>query len=141
MTPDHLSALELAVLALAACRGTQLVLHDRILEPFRKVMKRLGEYPAYLVGCPWCISVWVGLLIMAGLRWATTVTWFLVGALALSLLAVAIDRLFDRFLPDELPAGAQEHPLATDVPPPMPRAAAAALSRAQGAAVPATHQE
>lgn len=129
--PHDLTLLELLVLALAACRGTQLVLHDRILEPFRKLMGRLGEYPAYLVGCPWCVSVWIGLAIAAGLRWASTVTWFIVLALALSLLAVFFDRMFDRFLPDELPDNAQPNPLGVEPPAPqMPPAAAAALEAA-----------
>lgn len=134
-----LSPFELLVLALAACRGTQLILHDRIFEPFRQLVKRLGEYPAYLVGCPWCVSVWVGIGLVLGITWdssSTIVTWLAV-ALALSLLAVAIDRLFDRFLPDELPA----HPTpASAAPPhqPMPPAAAAALGAAQPATTPAT---
>lgn len=126
----ELTPFELIVLALAACRGTQLILHDRILEPFRKLMKRLGEYPAYLVGCPWCVSVWVGLGLVAGLAWDFTepfVMWIAV-ALALSLLAVFIDRLFDRFLPDELPAGAQPNPLGVE--PPLPPHVAEQLDRA-----------
>ncbi len=131
-----ISPFELLVLALAACRGTQLILHDRIFEPFRSLVKRLGEYPAYLVGCPWCVSVWVGLGLVVGIAWDSStaiVTWLAV-ALALSLLAVAFDRLFDRFLPDELPA---VPPAPAPPQPPMPPAAAAALGAAQSASRPA----
>lgn len=55
--------------ALATARATRLIVADRITQPVRTwVVRRWpappGEdvsLPAYLVHCPWCVSIWVGL--------------------------------------------------------------------------------
>lgn len=69
--------------ALAVARVTRLVTQDEITEPLRRgVLRRLNPDNrlhlklAYLLECPWCVSVWVG----AGV-FGTVATW--PGSLAL----------------------------------------------------------
>jgi len=66
----------LAVYALAVARLTGLVVSDSITEGLRDaIMVRLdrwggrgGSFLAELLGCPWCVSVWLG-MIAAPLVW------------------------------------------------------------------------
>lgn len=65
MTP---TPLELAVSALATYRLTKLVVDDKITEDLReKVFERYGDPSvskvSYLVQCPWCVSVYAGVLV------------------------------------------------------------------------------
>lgn len=49
---------------LATFRLTRLVTQDYLTEGPRKWLQaRLPEKPAYLIGCPWCASFWVGGLV------------------------------------------------------------------------------
>mgnify|MGYP006921301587 CR=1 FL=1 len=149
MTTGDALALWLAVVVLvaAACRATQILLHDRILQAprawlTRKVNPRglkpghpeLG-YLGYLIQCPWCLSIWIGLALVVGLSWNLpwlSVPW-LVGrlavALALSLAAVVADRLIDKHASDEDAAARAVVVYATeDEPPPVVAAALAAAT-------------
>lgn len=60
------------VLAIGATmRLTRLVTKDYITEDLRtNLQRRLPEKPAYMIGCPWCASFWLGGLV-AGItsRW------------------------------------------------------------------------
>jgi hypothetical protein len=57
--------------ALAVHRLTHLVIDDKITEPLRdKIYDRFGQPMdtwTYLFTCPWCVSIWVGGLAVAGL--------------------------------------------------------------------------
>lgn len=58
------SGVELAVAAAAVARLTRLVTDDTLTAGFRAgLIRRFGpdSWPASLVGCPWCVSVWAGL--------------------------------------------------------------------------------
>lgn len=60
-----LTSLLIAVLAVA--RVTRLLVEDRIAVGLRQwVVRRWGEdgKMAYLFHCPWCMSIWVGLVTM-----------------------------------------------------------------------------
>lgn len=60
MTP----ALTFVVFALAVARATVLVTEDKITEkPRFAVIRRVkeGGYLEYLVTCPWCVSIWLGI--------------------------------------------------------------------------------
>lgn len=51
---------------LATYRLTKLVIDDKLTEDLRKVIYE--KFPSdsklvYLIGCPWCVSVWAGLTI------------------------------------------------------------------------------
>lgn len=51
---------------LATYRLTKLIMEDRITEDFRNLI--YSKFPkdsmlSYLIGCPWCISIWAGLTI------------------------------------------------------------------------------
>ena len=148
------------IVALGLCRATQVVLHDRIFdrprrwvkgEPKLKVEKLakalaadgepidldqfkrrqpLGEMVAYLVGCPWCVSLELGLLtvVLLSNRATASVVIVVLVALAASLLAVLVDRMFDRWFPDEPPNVQPAIRPAQETPPP---AVAAALTAAQ----------
>lgn len=47
---------------------------------------------AQLLGCPWCLSIWIGLLLAVGWYLIPTITICLVLPFALSAMAVIIDR-------------------------------------------------
>lgn len=100
------------IVPLGVCRLMQVVLNDRILEGAREWISRhstpgaghqLG-YAAYFVICPWCVSMWVGVATVLGLAFAAEVAVWVHLVFALSLAAVVIDRLVDRFTPDPMDA-------------------------------------
>lgn len=92
----------LVVLACAATfRSAWLIVHDEIAEPLRRAARwadrrRLGDPEpgelqplTYLVGCPWCVSIYTGTIVAT-----VTVLWpdnriILIGLLALTGSAVA----------------------------------------------------
>lgn len=62
--------LQLPIYALAVARVTGLITTDTITESARDAVigwlddrpRTLGSYLAVLITCPWCASVWLGLL-------------------------------------------------------------------------------
>ena len=65
-------AVLLIVYALAVARLTKLINSDRITKaPRERLIRRLpeGSLLAYLIVCPWCVSIWIGAL-------AAPVTWW-----------------------------------------------------------------
>lgn len=68
--------LQLLVYALAVARVTGLIVADSITEPIRDgIVKRLDDRPhtlgawiTDLIECPWCIGMWVS-LVVAPLVW------------------------------------------------------------------------
>lgn len=72
-TRMELSALDLAVLALAAHRLTRLATSDDLLDgPRSAVVRRLGSRPklADALSCDWCVGAWVSAaVVLAGSRW------------------------------------------------------------------------
>lgn len=122
------------IVPLGVCRALQLALGDRIFEKPRAWLLRklnpqglpMGDpkrsYLSYLIECPWCLSMWIGLAAVGLLLWDATraATLALLAALALSLLAVVLDRAVDRWFPD------QPHP----APPPPPEQAPAHVATA-----------
>lgn len=73
--------------ALAVYRGTKLILEDKVTEKPRDwLFDRLNpqETWTYLFTCPWCISIYLGAIAVAGMALIPT-WWFyiaLVGALS-----------------------------------------------------------
>lgn len=63
------SLLELLLIAGATARLTRLVQRDSILEPIRNPvldMARRSRAKAWeLLWCPWCLSFWVGIAVVA----------------------------------------------------------------------------
>jgi hypothetical protein len=110
------------ILPLGVCRATQIALWDRVLRrPRSWLLRKLNPrgvpmsdptrpYLSYLLECPWCLSVWVAAAAVAATLYEPTrqATLGVLLALALSLVAVALDRTFDRLLPDQ--------PLSDDTP-------------------------
>jgi len=145
MTTGDALALWLAAVAVGggATRAVQMLLHDRILQAPRAWLTRKVNprdlppghpdlsYLGYLISCPWCLSVWVGLALVAGLSWNlpwASVPWLtlrLAAALGLSLVAVVTDRLIDLHASDEAAAAreAAVYVVADDEPPPAVAAA------------------
>lgn len=71
----------------ASYRLTRLVMEDRVTEDLRNLI--YSKFPrdsklAYLIGCPWCISVWAGLTIFALRRISPETANIVSGALAAS---------------------------------------------------------
>lgn len=59
--------LSMIVATLTVARATRLVTEDRVLVGLRQwVIRRWGEdgKMAYLVHCPWCVSLWLSLVAM-----------------------------------------------------------------------------
>ena len=93
--------LGLIILALATARGTTLIVNDYITEPFRNaVQRRFGDDSkvTYLVNCPYCTSVWVGMLaaVVACLLLPISWWWLLPLAFMNSQVAVVFAALLDR---------------------------------------------
>ena len=59
---DTFDVVTLILYVAAVARLTRLVNKDEITDPLRiTVIRRYGEdsRPAYFLGCPWCVSIWV----------------------------------------------------------------------------------
>lgn len=55
-----MTALLLALVALATYRLTRLVTADKITERFRDWANgRKASWPGYMAGCDWCLSIWL----------------------------------------------------------------------------------
>jgi hypothetical protein len=75
---QHLGALGAVVDALATYRLTVLIKDDKITEGLREaVFRRYGHLededgpnPSYLMGCPWCLSIYFGALTVAAEHFA-----------------------------------------------------------------------
>jgi hypothetical protein len=75
--PNQHALLGALVDALATYRLTVLIKDDKITEPLRQaVFRRYGHLgdtdvrnPSYLLGCPWCLSMYFGALAVAGRRY------------------------------------------------------------------------
>lgn len=51
----------------ATARVTRLVVEDRLTVSWRRaVIRKWGEesLQSYLIHCPWCMSIWIGVVIM-----------------------------------------------------------------------------
>lgn len=80
-----MTAVSLVVAVLATYRLTRLVVQDYLTEgPRRWVQAHTGEKIAYLAGCPWCASVWVGAAVSAAVTFWPTNRVVLAGLLALA---------------------------------------------------------
>lgn len=90
----------LVVNVFAVHRLTHLVIDDKITEPLRdKIFDRFGQPMdtwTYLFTCPWCVSIWVAAIAVAGLLLIPLV-WIPVALLlALSSLTGLIYKVEDR---------------------------------------------
>jgi hypothetical protein len=94
----NLTAWAWLIAPLGIARAAQIVLWDRIFDSPREwARRRLGSYVRYSLGCMWCTSTQLGLVTAALLAWDASrapTLWVLTG-LALSLVAVMIDRAID----------------------------------------------
>ena len=84
--------LALVVDGLAAYRLVKLIRQDKITEPVRdKVLEKHGppdqSMASYLVGCPWCLSVYFGAALAVGRRVLPETTSVVSRGLALSAIA------------------------------------------------------
>lgn len=63
-TVGEVKILDLIVCALAARRLTRIITKDEIAAPLREyVWKHEHKKLTYFVNCPYCVSVWAGLLV------------------------------------------------------------------------------
>lgn len=63
----------------ATARITRFLNSDVLAAPLRiAVNRRWGEdsYPATLIECPWCASIWVGAAVVPLAWWFGDTTWF-----------------------------------------------------------------
>lgn len=102
--------LTLALAALATARLTRLVTTDYLTEPPRLwLQRRLPEKLAYLIGCPWCASMWVAapvawVAVEHGHRAPVAVALVALAASHLTGLAARLDPPADYGLPVDEPA-------------------------------------
>lgn len=63
---------------LTVARITRLLVEDQLMVGYRQwVIKRFGEssQASYLAHCPWCTSMWIGILVMVpAVLWPHTIT-------------------------------------------------------------------
>lgn len=81
-----MNTVALLVAALATARLTRLITTDEILrQPRQWLLRKLPENGmlAYLLVCPWCMSVYVGAAIAGAGAWAGLWAWAWAPALAL----------------------------------------------------------
>lgn len=96
-------ALALAVDALATYRFQKLIREDKITEPVREWVWR--KHPpestkiGYLLGCPWCLSIYAGMGLSFARMIAPGTTNALARGLALSAIAGIMAEREDIFLP------------------------------------------
>lgn len=94
--------------ALATCRLAWLVARDSITAPLRDWTARKGttsgvwRWLGELVECPWCVSVWAGMLVaVTGWWWAGEWWWYIpVAGLAFSGVGVVFAAVMDRLTAD-----------------------------------------
>lgn len=127
----NLTAWAWLLLPLGVCRAVQIALVDRIFEkPRAWLLTKLNPkglpmahpdrgYLSYLLECPWCISIWVAALAVGLVAWDATRagTMIVLAVLTLSLLAVVLDRIIDRAVPDQPHATEGTGPVMVEEPP------------------------
>lgn len=90
----------LVVNVLAVHRLTHLVIDDKITEPLRdRIFDRFGQPMdtwTYLFTCPWCVSIWLAALAVAGILWFPLIWLPLALLLALSSATGLIYKIEDR---------------------------------------------
>lgn len=77
--------------ALAAARLTRLAHRDTLLDPAREAVVRRLPAADELLSCPWCLSIWAGLAVVAARRLAPRAWAPLSAALACSQVAGMVD--------------------------------------------------
>lgn len=96
--------LVIILFVLAVSRLTRLVNKDYITDPLRLyVMRRFGgpnSVPAYFLSCPWCVSMWVALMVAPLVILATSLSFWLFPVLALA--ASQITGWLDKFDPEDI---------------------------------------
>lgn len=70
MPPSRPAPLTLLIDALVVFRLTRLLIADKISEAPRERLARVGPNAAYFTTCPWCVSWWMGCLVVAARRLA-----------------------------------------------------------------------
>lgn len=93
-------ALDLVVDTLASYRLTKLVKDDFITAPLREAVEEHAGPPdrsklAYLVHCPWCLSIYFGLGLSVARRWAPRSTDLVARGLAISALTGLVSQQMD----------------------------------------------
>ena len=77
--------LTLVLVVLATYRLTRLITADRITEPLREWVNGRSEWAGYLVTCDWCLSIWIGpLVVIPAVLWPSTMVTVVVAALSAS---------------------------------------------------------
>lgn len=98
---EHIGILTVIALVLAAYRLTRLVVADEVpFGPIRRKIQGSGSKLEYFMSCPFCVSIWVGLLSvgqgLVGDTWGWQV---FIGTVALSgvvsLMATLLPHSFD----------------------------------------------
>lgn len=129
------------ILPLGITRLLQIALVDRLLHTPREwLLRKLNPdglpmhdpdrpYLSYLLECPWCLSVWLGGIVMALVSIDATrpATLAVLAALALSLFAVLADRAVDVGPLRDRPPEQEPTPVAAPAEPDVPPVVAAAL--------------
>lgn len=82
-----MTLLSFVITALAVARLTRLATSDYLTErPRHWVQAHVPEMVAYLIGCPWCLSMWVAAVIVpvAALWWHVLAVQIVLGVFACS---------------------------------------------------------
>jgi hypothetical protein len=95
---ERMPVAHLIILTLFVYRVTRLITIDEIFEPVRKFVwdkTKSGSHLAYLVTCPWCISLWAALPVVFSYVFFPSMTVLIGCIFALSALAGLITARLD----------------------------------------------
>jgi hypothetical protein len=96
----ELSVFRFFILGLAIFRFTWLIVYDLVMnfarDFFKKFKSGMGYTISQLLGCPWCVGMWMSLIVLT-LYVINPVTWFFILVAALAGLGTALDILI-RFI-------------------------------------------
>lgn len=82
-----MSTLNVILMVMSTARITRLVTTDRLTEAPRDwVLDRVDPLGliTYMLGCPWCISIWVGMTLAPITYWFGSEPWVAIPALLLT---------------------------------------------------------
>lgn len=89
--PTAISFFDVALIVLATFRLIRLFVYDKVMRWFRDLFASAKRGPAKtlsdLLGCPWCLGLWMGTFVVFFYFLLPDIAWFIILILAVSSLA------------------------------------------------------
>ncbi|HEY4502705.1 MAG TPA: DUF1360 domain-containing protein [Candidatus Paceibacterota bacterium] len=95
--PRSIATVDLILIVLATFRLVRLFVYDKIMRWMRHMFADIHHGPRKtindLLGCPWCLGLWMGTTVVFFYFLAPAVTWFFILILAISGVATSLQLL------------------------------------------------